>query len=194
MNGVSFVIPFLNDSQDRFKNLSLILKFLSCKIKSMFPFEIIIVNMKTKYTLEFDKTDLLKNCSGVECVFHEIFDAEVKEITKSKLVNIGIRISKYDIICIHDTDCLVKPDNYLQSFEICTNIEDMVYPFDGTTFNVEREYYELLKYKLDISVIPSDSLMLAHKKNDFNAGGIFFIHKNILKDIGYMNQEYIGWG
>jgi len=175
LNNVTFTIPFKNDSTDREENAHLVLDFLNHFFKPEIYFgEQGNSNFKASYS-----------------VVHLNYDEPVKGFKKCKILNEMSRLSTLDIICSYDVDCFLCPEQIIEGVRMVLDDEaDLVIPFDGTCYNVDRKYINNIK-KFDLRSIDTN---ICRKRRLNTVGGVnIYNHKKFI-EWGMWNEKFISWG
>jgi len=177
LDNVTFTIPFKNDSIDRLTNLYLVVDYLS----NYFDTNI--------YIGEEGNTLINKQFKN-SILYFDFFD-DNKGFNKCKILNELSKRCTTDIICSCDADCFLTLDQYVKSVElIMDNHADLVIPFDGTCYNIDRCYIESFK-NYDLSCINLNKCSLRRKNT---IGGINFYDRKKFIEWGMWNENFRAWG
>jgi hypothetical protein len=175
----TFIIPFKIDFPERLMNLKVILEWILKHFKT----NIIIIEQDIESNKE--KIWLDKWNDSVKYVFVK----EEEGFHKSRLLNIGYNLSETEICVPYDVDCLLKPEQYLNSIQIMKDKKiNFLYPFNKPIRQIERTNIE------NIFTKDLDEISLKTINKILPPGGCFFLNKKRFKEIGFENENYISYG
>lgn len=186
---VSYIIPYRKSTEDRERNLKLILKWINHNIDN---YEIIIVEMDNETKL--DKSILSPK---VKHVFQEdrgIFNRALAR-------NIGGTVATKDVLIFSDNDVILDPKLMDLCIQECyENHYDAVNPCFAM---VDLKEEDLRKINYNVNDFDYFYKMIGEKRSkdvecyreDMNfAAAIFLIRKDMFKYIGGWPDEFVGWG
>ena len=193
LGGVSFIIHYRKDSDDRFFNLSQILRYYE---QSFTGYEIIIVNDDSEEDTElnvFKESDLI--------TIH--FFKNSDNWKKNNCFNIGTAIAKYNVYGFVDTDALIDPKYMSRATTALHNGEcEHIYPYNGWFINIKKEYFEEFLPTFNFTELVSqistrklfwenENMNIVHNRSK---GGMFLMNKTGYNNIGKFNETFSGWG
>lgn len=180
---VTFVIPVRIDSQERERNLDLLLEDLT-KIDRA---DILILegDRKSCYRLK-------KEYANVEYHFVSDFDPVFH---RTKYLNWLLKKAKGSVVGVWDTDVIIAEDQILKAIQnIRTGNSIMCFPYDGrfylltsaesTGYEKERSYARLMQR--------CEHYPLGFGRH--SVGGAFLVNKKVYLQAGGENEHFYGWG
>jgi hypothetical protein len=178
---VTFNIPVKIDQPNRGRNLNIILNYIKRYMKT------------TIIICEMDEEPKAKQYIDVDCKY--IFmKTKSQYIHRTMMLNYMANISTTPIIVNYDVDVLFPPESYLNATEIIRRNESkMVFPFDGTFWNIPNIMIERIKDTLDVMFINTD-LCQNLATNFKSVGGAIFWDKKTFIDFGMENENFVSWG
>ena len=185
---VSYIIPYRKSSEDRDRNMSLTLRWLSTHFSH---YEVIIVELDSAPKLN-------KELLPPDAKY--VFQCNDGIFSRSLARNIGALSASHDILVFADNDLIMNPEGFDFCIEQCCENYEAVNPFcvyldlseeELGQLDIERNGLEAL-YKSNESPKINDTD--CHRYAPTFAGGIMIIRKNALFHIGGWPEEMIGWG
>jgi len=177
LDNVTFTIPFKNDSVDRVTNLELVIKYLTNYFN-------------TNIYIGEEGKETVKNLFGKSVLYFN-YEDDNKGFKKCSILNDLAKRCTTDVICSCDADCFLLPDQYIKSVNSIINDEtDLVIPFDGTCYNIDRCYVESFK-NYDLSKINLSKCRLRRKNT---VGGVNFYNRRKFLEWGMWNENFRAWG
>lgn len=175
MKDVTFVIQTRIDSKERLANMDFCVKFIQRNFGS--PVVIVEEDASPKVRGKYN------NVTYVFIKTHPYL------FNRTRLVNVGVRgYCKTEFVCLDDMDVFLDANFYVQARELL-NTYSLVYPFDGTFYNIRHEYTTIANLKMS-DVHASDMKLL----NSDSVGGMQFIHREDFLKGGMTNELFLGWG
>lgn len=179
----TFTIPCKIDSEDRKKNLILVMNYLQKVLKTN-----IIIG-------EYDTDSKIKNfwnSAWDEFARHIFIKNPGQYFHKTLVLNTMAKESKTPYIVSYDSDILFLPEQYMKARNaLHMNLYDFCYPFDQALRNIPKEQYDTLANTLDLNTI-QDKVQILHPAPP--PGGCFFMKKDKFMEAGLENEAFISWG
>jgi hypothetical protein len=180
----TIIIPIRIDTIQRLENLKLALKF----IREYFDTNIIIC--------EQDETSKLSTKD--ENTKH-IFVQSDGLFFKSKCINDVVKTIDTKYFSIYDADVIIPVNQLVETHEKLESGANCVYPYDGTFYNVPRDFYITLFDFLDLSVLEGHSFSKGLGMQEITPdrqsfGGCVFFNTVKFKEYGMMNENIMCYG
>jgi hypothetical protein len=182
----TFLIPTLIDTEDRVKNLFLIIKYL---------------------TTHFDTNIFIGEQNNLKCVAEELVtshglnhpsvkffhvDYHLPYFHRSGIFNALAGETDTKCISIYDTDVLLKPEQYYMACkQIMEDRFDMIYPYDGKFHGVPKHYRDMIYESLDLTQINLSECKIEHPDS---VGGAVIYNREVFMKGGMENENFKGWG
>ena len=185
LKGLSFIIHYRKDSEDREQNLRRILKFL----RSNFIAEIVVVNDERNID---NPPTWIKEWANQLLICHND-----DEFRKSHCYNKAASKAKGDILCFWDVDVMVDPKFVWESYLKLDRGEcDHIYPFNGTFIDVQKSRFSLLEnnHFNILNCLLEDKSEDLHFASGESPGGCNMITREAFDKIGGYDHRFIGWG
>lgn len=180
LKDVTFLIPVRIDSEERQKNLNMVLEF----IKTNFDTTIVVLeadNEEQVTSLLIDKKIFLED---YDFVFH-----------RTKFLNQMTRMCKTPYIAVWDTDVIIES---VQIIEAVANLRlgeaDFTFPYDGSFLNVPTIIRDLFFMNCDIEVLKYNKNRFHLPHGNASAGGAFIVNRLSYVKAGMENENFYGWG
>lgn len=179
---LTFAIPFRIDSEERFRNLCAVLKWLSplgCKV----------------FLLEADEekkvqVDLLERKELIEYSF--VKDTKMC-FHRSCYINQLLRMANTKIVSVWDTDIIADYRNIREAVRLIVEKNvTLSYPYCGKFIMLTPECSVQFLKDADISKWDAKNLSPIFKRPF--CGGAYFVDKNKYLQIGGENEKFTGWG
>jgi predicted glycosyltransferase involved in capsule biosynthesis len=183
LSDCTFTIPVRIESQDRMKNLALVLNYLHANVKTT----VIIGEMDSKSLV---KTIWQPHWSSF-CQHMYVQDLQ-PIFHKTRCLNMMAKATKTPIIVSHDSDVLMYPEYYKSARDvIAANQLDFCYPFNDALQNIPRGCFDELYSKNNLDVVKGKTTA-PHALPP--PGGCFFMNKNKFMEAGMENENFRGYG
>jgi len=185
--GVSFILHYRKDSEDREQNLKRVLKYL----RDNFIAEIVVISDERCSHTAPDLKWVKKYADQILICIND------DEFRKAYCYNQAADKVKGDILCFWDVDVIVDPKFVWESYLKLDRGEcDHIYPFNGTFIDVNKEMFsELLDQKFDLL---NELYRQKHEWLEFasgeSPGGCNMITYEAFEKIGGYDERFIGWG
>jgi hypothetical protein len=173
---ITVIIPVFNLVADRYKNFDYVVRKL---LKTPSVKDIIIVEQKEK------PSSILSTLFNEQKYRHFCHVTDNPEIEKTKMINYGVSLCKTEFYCMLDADIIF---DFEKVFSQITRKDKAVQPFeyflklnDQQTANIFKDREEQIEGKH------------THTIRCFSAGS-YIMKKSFHKQIGGMNEGYMGWG
>ncbi len=181
---VSFIMPYRMTTEDRERNLKLMLEWLG---ESFLNYEIIIVELDG--VTKIDKSLLTNN---VKHVFHK----HEGLFNRSLARNVGALNATHKILAFSDNDVIINPEEFNECVSLCQEKYQAVNPYFVCIDLTEKELASM-ENKAQLYA-PSQSLKAeeidSHREDLNFAGGMLLIRKDAFFYIGGWPEEMKGWG
>lgn len=183
----TFLIPTFIDTNDRLQNILLVVKYLTTHFKT----NILIGeqnNLKCVMEEHLEKHNL--NRQGVKCFKFNF--GELSYFNRQGIFNGLATLSNTNCISLYDTDVLVAPNQYYMACkQIMDGQYDMVYPYDGKFYGVDKQYRLKVFDSLNLDEI---DLSVCSVLNPNSLGGAVIYERNAFIKGGMENENFKGWG
>lgn len=189
----SFIIHFRRDSEERVRNLNIILNFLNKNINYE---NIYIINDDSNLDPFMEEISI--KYPSLELSFFKNDDAYMRPYCFNKIS----KIAKGEVLCFYDIDVLINPkDLEIAQNKILSGELDHVYPYSGLFVNIKNinnttylpNFEELLKFiPSNIEIGYNDSNIDICNTESY--GGCFLIRKTSFEKINGYNPNFKGWG
>lgn len=196
LSDVGLMIHFRRDSDDRARNLEIVLKFYRTTTSNL---EIIICNDDK----EMDE-DLIRLCKTYDCT--GIFFKNQNEYWRTLCFNEASKLFNSNYIIAGDTDVVINPEFLLKSKNILKEDKTIgiIYPYNGVFVNVIGDSLNKFINSVDIEVmessLPELKLEYGYKNDNYEissleskGGNVMFSKQAYFECNGY-NTNFIGWG
>jgi hypothetical protein len=171
LTDVTFVIPVTIDSQDRIENLKMVTDFLQLHFNT----NILIGEVNTK-------------------VVPDAIRFEMPNFHRTKVINDLTRLANTPYVFNWDADVLVPPYQIYKAVNQLRVGVDIVYPYDGTFYMVDRKYLPTNLNTLD-SLITCPKSKVGASHNDRNSyGGAVGYNVEAFWKAGGENENLVNYG
>ncbi len=128
--------------------------------------------------------------------FYHVLDRHTGPFNKSRAYNRAVEHVEHEIIVFGDADMIMEPDPFERSLTACQRQLLAVNPYctlvDVSEFRSQHSAIE------DILSQPPESIS-GHNRSDYGehlcfAGGIFVIRHDYFRQLGGMDERFLGWG
>ena len=187
LTNTTFIIHYRKDVPDRAFNLKSIYRFLEENINYK---ELIIINDNDQMDVEMEQFKKLKG--NIIPLFFENTD----HFKKSSCFNIAATYATGKVLCFYDVDVLINPSNLKKAQDQILNLEcDHIYPFNGTFFNIKKDFFPRFLETFDFEILLSnrESEYLEFASN-ISPGGCNMISQEAFKRLKGYDESFIGWG
>jgi predicted glycosyltransferase involved in capsule biosynthesis len=176
---VTFIVPVRFDSQDRRDNFKTSIGFLLRN----FDTNIIVLESDENSNEEFVKSVSDK----IKYVFEK---SDERLFHRTRLLNDMTKMCETNIVVNYDVDVLFTVAQYLESRDKILNGCDMVFPYSGKFYDVQKNQFHLV----DSDSIENIDLNQCTLFNPNSVGGAFFFNKERYTQIGLENENFVSWG
>jgi hypothetical protein len=183
LRDVTFTIPLSIESDDRKKNLTILLDYLY----KYFDTNVIVCESSKETKIKhFWKHEWSSFCRLL------FLENTTSFFYKTRLLNIMAKIAKTDIIVSYDSDVLLSPLKYVEAANKIRNNElDFCYPFNKPLKHILKHDLDILQNKLELEYIEEKTTII---HQGIPPGGCFFMNKNKFLEAGMENENMISWG
>jgi hypothetical protein len=179
LTDVTFTIPVRIDSNDRLRNLRII---INDYINKHFNTNIIIGEDSIKPTLRHEFPD----CGYIH------FPGKAESTHRTKTLNNLARAVTTPIIINIDADVLVEPKNVLTAIKSIRGGKwDCVYPYSGKSINVPFAAFSKIVNSINYKIISAPGLEVMTENS---SGGIVAWRKSTFMNCGMENENIISSG
>ncbi len=177
LSDVTFIIPFKKDSDDRLRNLRIIIAYLN---------QYFTTNI---HVMEEDATQHFTDMGNFKYTFvHNPHYA----MRRTRCLNLMAKEATTPIIANYDTDVLLSVDKYVAAAHaIRNNHLDMVYPYGGPFVNYLEPLISRIENTLSVDGIRYEEGHLIHPNS---LGGAIFFRKSTYLEFGGENENFVSWG
>ena len=178
---VTFIIPVRIDSDERIRNITTVLKYLT----KYFDTNIIVMedDVQPKVATLVSQID-----PNIKYIFNQNNNPLLH---RTKMLNDMIKMSTTPYIVNHDTDVLLKPVQYVSAINALRNNQlDFVFPYNGRFIDILGATLELVLATLSVDNIQEYQGNLIHPNS---LGGCVCVNKS--KFMTFLESEKcISWG
>ncbi len=180
LTDVSFLIPVRIDSKERLENLYAVLQF----IKSNFRTSITVLEADTREQVQHKLIDRKLFIEDHDPIFY-----------RTKYLNDITRLTESKFLAIWDTDVIVPTHQITESVKLLRDEQaDMIYPYDGKFYNVDKIIRQLYLAKSNIDYLTKNREKFHLVYGDFSVGGAFIVNRKKYMEAGLENENFYGWG
>lgn len=185
LSDVTFVIPLYVESEDRLRNLEIVLRFIARHFRT----HVLVVEDTGKGT-----GGTAKNiAAGLGFEHMAIGDNDTPYFHKTWMVNRGIQKSTTPMVVVHDSDIAMNRLQYVLARDAIRDGSDAAFPYNGTFIDTPSENFGAFAESLDIVAL--DPLAPG---NDFPGitgyGGAVFFSRHAFDTSGGFNETIVAWG
>lgn len=179
LTDVTFTIPVRIDSEQRKRNLEIVVKYLN----THFDTNILVGEESKSPDLKYFETD----CDYIH------YQTDDSMMRRTHVLNLLAREANTPIIVNYDTDVLLPIKQYVNSAVLIRKNEfDMVYPYDGRFLNVKSDdIINSIATNMEVDNIPDR--FLQSMRTD-SVGGAIFWNKEKFIEGGMENENFVSWG
>lgn len=177
---LTIVFPVRIDSQERLRNLYVVLRQLS----TMDGLKVIV--------LEADLISKIKLPENVRKVFIEDSDPIFH---RTKYINILCSLTDTQYMGIWDTDVIIPLPQIREAISsLRRNESDMIYPYDGRFYHISGSILEEFLKSEDVNFLTENIDRLKLTYIHHSCGGAFMVNKKAYEAAGGENEKFYGWG
>jgi hypothetical protein len=192
LKDVTFIIPIRIDSDDRKRNIDLVVSYLL----THFNTNVIIKESSSKQN--FDLSNIIKNIKSetikdnLTYVYEENND---NFFHRTKILNDMIVMSKTDIVVNYDTDIILPISSYVESVKMLKENYDVVYPYGYGIFQIKVNLdivtqMKFIRNNFDLNILKETNL----DQHTSHFGQCIFFKKSCYVN-GFMeNENFISYG
>lgn len=188
LRDVTFLIPFRLDTDDRRRNIKIIVAYLLKHFDTN-----ILIGEDQPGTSHFKTIADEMGVPDGACRLIHITGNDTSFTHRGKQINILAEAARTPIVVGYDTDVIVDPVQYLYGRAAIQAGALMACPFNGLFFDVGVDIVPAVERSL--SVAPIDLLDARNPllyKNSYS-GAVFFDRARFL-ELGGFNENFISWG
>lgn len=183
LSDVTFLIPFKKDSDERLRNINVIIKYLTKYFKT----NISIIENDINQNFLLDGLDI-----SPSKINYEFRKSDNYIFHRTKLLNDMAKNCKTSIISLYDTDVIFKIKQYINTVELLrSGTFDVVFPYDGRFINYDGNILNQILNTLDVETIEESQ---GGCYNPNSVGGSIFFNKHKFIEYGMENENFISWG
>lgn len=179
---LTFVIPVRIDSEERMRNLFVVIKWLlqlHCKI--------LVLEADVERRV---KTESLDNNGLIEYSF--VKDANPC-FHRTRYINRLLRSARTRIVSVWDADIIIDYNNIREAVQLIVEKDmTLTYPYNGKCIMLTP--VETFQFIEDINLCKWEEKKLTAVFERPNCGGAFMVDKKQYLQIGGENEHFVGWG
>jgi len=185
----TLIIPVRFDGPDRFRNVDIVLNYVSKFCDTNF----LICEHD-------DETKIKPEYLEIPNVKHLFIPTTDALFYKTKCINDAVKQIETPFFAIYDADVIMPPEQYEHTINALRNARmDIVYPYDGNFLNVPIFTIGKIRRELDTSFINQHHCkpgfgMPELNTNKGSVGGCVFFNKESFIEGGMMNENMISYG
>jgi predicted glycosyltransferase involved in capsule biosynthesis len=185
LEDVTFIIPVKYDSEDRVKNLQIVLSYLNRFVTTNI---IIVESMGTKMGNAI--SDLIEPMN----ITYLNISYDGNKYWKTRSINEAFKLCKTPIFCVHDSDILLPIKQIEKTVELLRkNQAELLLPYDDYLREIGKDDKGFVLKSLTKELDQFGEFDLPNS-GDKPPGGCFFTTSKVFKFIGRANENFIGWG
>lgn len=183
LENVSFVIPVRIDSQERKRNLNLLLEFITAYFSSPI------------YIVEGDAKQQYKNKStGRQVNYHFVKD-DNPVFQHTRYLNYLYQHTQTPIIAGWDTDVMLPPEQIIDTvYQIESGNSVMGSPYNGIMYGTNPLQVQLFQNSKDINILKHNIPYMYPMYGSLSLGGAFIVNAKEYLRSGGDNEHFLGWG
>lgn len=189
LSDTTLIIPVRFDNTDRFRNVAIVLNFISKYCNTNF----LIAEQD-------DRSKLLASYFNVGRVRHLFLQTNDPLFYKTRVVNQAVKRITTPYFAIYDADVLVHPEQYHATLELLRSKQaDAVYPYDGRFLNVPVNNIPHILEKMDLHFIKENECTRGYgmpevSPNRESVGGAVFYNRQKFIECGMANENIVSYG
>lgn len=188
LSDVTFMIPCRLESDDRRRNLGILLRYLRRHLNAA-----IIICEDTPSSAEVPAVAAAAGLEPGTYTHIHLTGNDTPYTHKAKQINLMAEAARTPILVVQDTDVLVEPWQYAPARDAVRAGAAMACPFNGLFFDVAADCVPLVSQHLSLTMVdlldPRHTLLY---KNSY-AGSVFF-HREVFTRFGGFNETFVSWG
>ena len=183
LSDVSFVLPLRIDSQERSRNLDLVLNF----IIRHFDSQVMV--------LEADgKRRFFPQNTGIQLQYHFVEDHS-QVFYHTRYLNCLYRMVDTPIIALWDTDIIIPPSQIIETAEqVREGKTVMGLPYNGYAYQTTEELVKKYQQSPDLKIFEEVKRDLRPMYGKLSVGGAFLADTVKYKQAGGENENFTDWG
>lgn len=179
-NDLTLVIPVRIDSEERLRNLYLVLRYYQ-----------LLEGLKI-IVLEADTVSKVDCPAGVRKLFIEDADPVFH---RTKYINVLCGLVDTPYLGVWDADVLIPADRLDQAIGLLERGEaDMVLPYDGHAYNISYDLAEAYVNGGRERTLLDHCLRIHSMFGRHSCGGAFIVDKSAYVEAGGENESIVAWG
>lgn len=196
LSDLSIIIPVKIDTDDRYKNLSLILEYINTYYKN---YELIVIEHDESKKVE----ELVKKYTN-----NYTYKNHPKCFHKTLNFNLGISISNNKFIAAYDVDTILHPLALYYALErLKNNNTKFIYPYNSFMVDVKKYITKNIKFidnnfindlpfaNHEKSLLLKENFEVLYGSSDYDCtGGVFMFEKSEFFKCGAYNPNIISYG
>lgn len=191
LKDLTIVIPFRYDSPDRLDNLNCVLGYFRRFFSDL---DIVLIEDGPE-----KQGGVFEAEAGVRYLFFENPGA----FHRTRLLNLGARMSERGFVAAYDADVVFRPETFLAAVEMLRSGDvRFVRPYSGPVFDVVGALRERFMVDLDFGLFPSELPVAVGKivteglfcMHDRGLGGAPLFCRKTFLELGGYNERFISWG
>lgn len=180
---VAFLIPLRIDSQERKRNLDVVLA------------ELIRMEEADIYILEADSFPRYRLSEHFPRIHYQFIADNNPVFHRTRYLNILLQKVDHDIVGIWDADVVV-PQKQIRSavHAIVAAQAVMAFPYDGRFCSLPSDVSEVCRGSFSFNVMKKLLQQMPLGQGFYSVGGAFFVHRQTYLRAGGENERFYGWG
>lgn len=180
---ITFCIPVRIDSIYRLENLYTVLYW----INSSFDTNFLII--------EGDNEQVLKKLPEIQTLKYQFIRDNDPIFHRTKYINMMLHEISTPYAAIWDTDAITYFKQIRTAYNIiCDGFHTLVYPYNGTFYNLSEILSALFKKNFDFKILNQKNHSIPLLNGYYAVGGAYMVNvANYLK-AGGENENFYGWG
>ena len=176
LSDVTFMIPVGYDSQDRVKNLELVLDMLMC-------------NFDTNIMVCEHNGDRFKWAAQ----YADYSQFQSPYFHRTRMLNEMATESRTPIIVNYDADVFMPPAQVMEAVKMIRDGMEVVYPYSGRFVRIPRMHSEPLKKSLDVGTLAGVNFPVLRPADNSSTGGCIFFDKEAFWRGGGENENMVSF-
>lgn len=185
LSDVTFVVPLYVESEDRLRNLGIVLRFIARHFRTR-----VLVIEDTGKGAGGPAKDI---ASGLGFEHFAVAGNDSPYFHKTWMVNHGIEESTTPMVVVHDSDIVMDRLQYVLARDVIRDGANVAFPYNGTVIDVPAENFVTFSQSLDAGSF--DPLAPGNGYPGIEAhGGAVFFSRHAIDMSGGFNETIVAWG
>lgn len=180
---VSFLIPLRVDSEERVRNLDLLLA------------ELTQIENATIWILEADRTSSYKLKVPASNIHYTFVEDRDPVFHRTKYLNRLLREADSDIVGIWDTDVVIRKTQISEAVEaVKMGRAAMSFPYDGRFYMLSPDMSNVYCSERSFDELEKNFEQHYLVHGPYSVGGAFLVNRKLYLQSGGENEHFYGWG